>query len=166
MFVSIQSALATRRAYAEDDFTIPYLWMRDIPFDITLDNVFRFFNRVEYSDADRLDAIGYNLPSLSVDDLVTIGSDTYKVASCGFEKVDPPAPCGYCRRCRKDDTGGCLTVEAWVREQFDASTREDEMLREDEAQRNDPHYFDFSPGYATEMDYMNAQEADDYRDEF
>ena len=30
----------------------------------------------------------------------------------------------------------------------------------------DPHYYDFMPGYATEMDYMNAMEADDYLHEF
>ena len=30
---------------------------------------------------------------------------------------DPYAPCGYCRRCAiHDDPGGCLTVEAYVRE--------------------------------------------------
>lgn len=31
---------------------------------------------------------------------------------------------------------------------------------------DDPHYYDFMPGYATEMDYINAMEADDYRYEF
>jgi hypothetical protein len=36
---------------------------------------------------------------------------------------------------------------------------------EREAELNDPHYNDFIPGYATEMDWMSAQEADDYRDE-
>jgi hypothetical protein len=30
---------------------------------------------------------------------------------------EPPAPCGYCRRCAiHDDPGGCLEVEAWARE--------------------------------------------------
>jgi len=37
--------------------------------------------------------------------------------------------------------------------------------REDEARLTDPHYDDFIPGYPTEMDWMNAQEADDYRNE-
>ena len=33
------------------------------------------------------------------------------------ETLTPPAPCGYCRRCAvHDDPGGCLTVEAWARE--------------------------------------------------
>jgi len=30
----------------------------------------------------------------------------------------------------------------------------------------DPFAEWFMPGYVTEMDYLNAQEADDYRDEF
>lgn len=29
----------------------------------------------------------------------------------------------------------------------------------------DPFYFHFAPGYATEMDMMNADEADDYGNE-
>lgn len=44
--------------------------------------------------------------------------------------------------------------------------REQELLDEQRAAELDPHYYDFTPGYATEMDFMNANEADDYRDEF
>ncbi len=43
--------------------------------------------------------------------------------------------------------------------------RREELLNEWEAEQADPHYHDFLPGYATEMDWMNAQEADDYMNE-
>lgn len=35
---------------------------------------------------------------------------------------EPPAPCGYCRRCAiHDDPGGCLTVEQWERDNPEAA---------------------------------------------
>jgi len=81
------------------------------------EDAFRFFNRVTEADADRLEAIGYRLPSMSVGDLLVIGSDTFQCMSVGFVKRHPPKPCGYCRRCAiHDDPGGCLEVAAWERE--------------------------------------------------
>lgn len=47
------------------------------------------------------EGIHARLPSMSVDDIVTID-------------LDPPDPCGYCRRCAiHDDPGGCLEVYDW-----------------------------------------------------
>ena len=50
-------------------------------------------------------------------------------------------------------------------EYAERSARLEELAREYEEAERDPHYYDFVPGYATEMDYMNALEADDYRNE-
>lgn len=55
-------------------------------------------------------------------------------------------------------------------EAFDESDRELETELRAEAREGleytDPFADWFMPGYPTEMDYLNAQEADDYRDEF
>jgi hypothetical protein len=53
----------------------------------------------------------------------------------------------------------------WLRA-AEASTPEDIAFEQYEAERVDPHFYDFIPGYPTEMDYMNAMEADDYTHEF
>jgi hypothetical protein len=38
--------------------------------------------------------------------------------------VEPPAPCGYCRRCLlHDDPGGCLEVARWERENPEAAAQ-------------------------------------------
>ena len=49
--------------------------------------LFRFFNRVDEADTDRLHDIGYELPSLSVGDLLTWGSKTWRVAGMGFDAI-------------------------------------------------------------------------------
>ena len=91
--VSIQAALAGRPSI---------LWHGEIePADLTevtggLDGIdeaatnealFRFFNRVDERDNDRLEAIGYRLPSLSVGDLLHWGSRSFRVAGSGFECI-------------------------------------------------------------------------------
>ena len=65
----------------------------------TLERIFRFLNRVEDGDHERMEAVGYTMPSLSVGDYVTLHLDepgplgpiprpqTWRVASVGFEKV-------------------------------------------------------------------------------
>jgi hypothetical protein len=53
--------------------------------------LFRFFNRVDEEDGDRLEAIGYRLPSLSVGDLLHWGSKTWRVAGSGFEQITDSA---------------------------------------------------------------------------
>lgn len=52
-----------------------------------LEYLFRFFNRVDEGDAARLELMGYRLPSLSVDDTVTSGGRTFRVAPLGWEEV-------------------------------------------------------------------------------
>lgn len=117
--VRVVSAMATRFAWAEQDWTRETEWNGEL--DIPLHGAFRYFNRVDQADVDRLEAIGYRLPSMSVGDLLTIGTETFQVHPVGFEKVDPPAPCGSCRRCAiHDDPGGCLEVERWEREALDS----------------------------------------------
>lgn len=54
-----------------------------------LEHIFRYFNRVDENDGQRLERVGYNLPSLSVDDTVTVEGMTWRVAVTGFESVPP-----------------------------------------------------------------------------
>jgi hypothetical protein len=49
--------------------------------------LFRYFNRVDEEDGDRLAEIGFELPSLSVGDLIHWASTTWRVAGMGFEKI-------------------------------------------------------------------------------
>lgn len=49
--------------------------------------LFRYFNRVDEADNDRLEDIGYTLPSLSVGDLVHWGGLTYRIAGVGFDQI-------------------------------------------------------------------------------
>lgn len=51
------------------------------------ESFFRYFNRVDESDLDRLAEIGYTQPSLSVGDLIAWDHVTYRVAGSGFEKL-------------------------------------------------------------------------------
>lgn len=70
-------------------------WSGDIPDEcveaIGPDQVneflFRFFNRVEQADADQLDLLGYELPSLSMGDFIAWGGRTYRVLAQGLEEV-------------------------------------------------------------------------------
>jgi hypothetical protein len=64
------------------------------------------------------------------------------------------------------DKGGNMFDPDFSPVEADNIERENEMLDEQRAAELDPHFYDFSPGYATEMDFMNANEADDYAHEF
>lgn len=99
MHVHIDSAMARAsnealRPHAEDnpghpDFALrAETWEGDVA-RMSLEEIFRFFNRVEFADGERLEEIGYDLPSLSVGDIVTIdGDEQWRVAPVGFERVD------------------------------------------------------------------------------
>lgn len=52
-----------------------------------LTSLFRMFNRVTEEDCDRLDDLGYELPSLSVGDQIEMDGATYEVKPIGFERV-------------------------------------------------------------------------------
>lgn len=58
---------------------------------ITNAAIFRFFNRVDEADSDRLAEIGFNLPSLSVGDLISWGARTWRVSGAGFECITDSA---------------------------------------------------------------------------
>lgn len=53
-----------------------------------LDYIFRYFSRVDDDDHHWLLALGYDLPSLSVDDIVTIDGVSWRCAGVGWERVD------------------------------------------------------------------------------
>jgi hypothetical protein len=53
-----------------------------------LEHIFRFFNRVDEEDGPRLSAIGYTLPSLSVEDVVVVDGERWLCAPVGWERVD------------------------------------------------------------------------------
>lgn len=60
-----------------------------------LERIFRLFNRVTEEDVERLAAQGYELPSLSVGDQVTLSDPSastysvraYQVAGTGFDRI-------------------------------------------------------------------------------
>ena len=62
----------------------PVIWSGRVP-NGDPEAIFRFFNRVDAADAERLRAIGYRLPSLSVGDII---SYTGKTASSSFAPPD------------------------------------------------------------------------------
>lgn len=76
------------------------VWEGDVPVNIETtpggdppdpelvnEYLFRYFNRVDQADVDRLEDVGYALPSLSVGDLLAWDGHTWRVALVGFEKV-------------------------------------------------------------------------------
>jgi hypothetical protein len=80
-------------------------WRGDVPIGFnghyisTADNIFRFFNVVDEEDSERLEKLGYRLPSLSVGDYFTVHFPeiaehgpterprTYRVLGNGFEEI-------------------------------------------------------------------------------
>jgi hypothetical protein len=79
--------IISRWADAEEG---PTTWEGEIPLPTDrsrLEAIFRFFNRVEDADADRLATIGYRLPSLSVADKIVLDGRTYEVDAVGFTEV-------------------------------------------------------------------------------
>ena len=88
--VSMQAAMAGR-----DRIT----WRGDVPIELPdgdidrdelarfHDELFRFFNRVDDEDIGKLARIGYELPSLSVGDLINYDRCTVRVAGMGWEVI-------------------------------------------------------------------------------
>lgn len=73
--------------YPETSWTgdAPVIYLDD---EQRLESIFRLFNRVDRGDAERLERMGYNLPSLSVGDVVEIGDRRWEVAGMGFEELE------------------------------------------------------------------------------
>lgn len=59
--------------------------------DDTNERIFRIFNRVTDADCDWLNDVGYNLPSLSVGDVILYNGKGYRVARIGFDVLDAGA---------------------------------------------------------------------------
>jgi hypothetical protein len=89
MRVRIESALARRfnESLEDGEERRMEVWEGDLDQDMNLEEIFRFFNRVDYDDGERLERLGYLMPSLSVDDLVTKNGKTYRVEPVGFVEV-------------------------------------------------------------------------------
>lgn len=92
--VSIQAALAGRPSIMWfGDVSIGDLIeandreIKGIDADATNEALFRFFNRVDEGDNERLERIGYRLPSLSVGDLLHWGGKTHRVEGVGFDCI-------------------------------------------------------------------------------
>jgi hypothetical protein len=67
----------------------PATWAGRVP-DADPEAMFRFFNRVDAADAERLGAVGYRLPSRSVGDIISYtGTDQILiVCPTGFGAID------------------------------------------------------------------------------
>lgn len=64
------------------------LKMLDYPIDdARLDFCFRCFNRVNEADGERLETMGYRLPSLSVGDYIAFDGKCWQVRGLGFKLV-------------------------------------------------------------------------------
>jgi len=71
------------------------VWMGDVPDElmqaedetVTLEMLYRFFNRVDQIDELTLESVGYRLPSLSVGDFIAFDGKCWQVAGAGFTPV-------------------------------------------------------------------------------
>lgn len=86
--ITIYSKMADSPDYRIATGTTSPIWEGEVEVR-DLEDVFRYFNRVEEADADRLDEIDYRLPSLSSGDVVTVGGIHNLVASMGFKEISP-----------------------------------------------------------------------------
>jgi hypothetical protein len=60
------------------------------PVGEVLEYVFRWFNAVDEGDRERMLAVGYDLPSLSVGDVVTFADGTrWQCSPLGWELLEP-----------------------------------------------------------------------------
>lgn len=90
MRLRIESALATswNESLVPGEMPRCDMWEGVVP-DMTLEEIFRYFNRVEAGDEERLMAVDYTLPSLSMGDTVTF-LDTgiaWLCGATGWERV-------------------------------------------------------------------------------
>lgn len=89
MELSIFSSMAAA-AGKQDCF-----WSGELTVDETMgegelnERIFRAFNRVDEKDVAYLESVGFELPSLSVGDVVIHSGSAWRVDSTGFEKLSP-----------------------------------------------------------------------------
>lgn len=81
-----EAANAALRPYGGEKYP-ETTWTGDVP-TFSLEEIFRMFNRVHYGDAERLERIGYQLPSLSMGDVVETPDGRFEVAAVGFTKEE------------------------------------------------------------------------------
>lgn len=86
-------------------------WQGEVPADASLKDLFRYFNVVDKSDGPRLEAIGYNLPSLSASDLVALIDDRnratwYLCAGSGWVEITDAQAQTYMIRAQHDTAAG------------------------------------------------------------
>ena len=86
--ITLYSHWADRLEYADATGRVEPTWTGDIPVE-DLAAIYRLFNRVTADDHARLRELGYCPPSLSVGDVIVLGSDTpspshHLVAATGF----------------------------------------------------------------------------------
>lgn len=106
-----------------------------------LEDIFRIFNRVDDEDCERLDEIGYHLPSLSVGDVVSYDG-TYKiVAFAGFKDIAEDEY-RFIRQSRDPRRAGTLVLTAIHREE-EALERASahKLIRKGLARYGTHHYF-------------------------
>jgi hypothetical protein len=73
-------------------------WSGEIPdaptarTETMLEYAFRWFNRVDEGDHERMAAVGYDLPSLSAGDVVTLDGERWLCAPTGWERLSVSDP--------------------------------------------------------------------------
>lgn len=87
MQIEIYSKMADTPEYRIETGGRPATWQGELDDLRDLEDAFRYFNRVDEADCERLERIGYKLPSLSVGDIVTVDGNPHVVASMGFAPI-------------------------------------------------------------------------------
>lgn len=87
MQIEIYSKMADSPEYRIETGGREPVWSGELDDLRDLEDAFRYFNRVDEADCERLERIGYKLPSLSVGDIVTVDGNHHVVASMGFAPI-------------------------------------------------------------------------------
>ena len=86
-------------------------WQGQVPTN-DLEELFRYFNRVDETDGPRLEAIGYNLPSMMASDLVGLVDDSglyttwYLCAGSDWDEILDAQAQTYMTRAQRDVAAG------------------------------------------------------------
>lgn len=100
MQITIYCPMADHPEYRMGQMETPGMvgpeWTGEVDITVTayhkptmvLEQLFRLFNRVEDGDGERLERMGYKLPSLSSGDVVTMEGKHYLCASAGWKVIN------------------------------------------------------------------------------